>query len=99
MASFGVLVAAGESVRQRPQAQHTGVLLPPSATPRGRLTWARLPEPVALRLCREIDVLAGPSPQRLVPGRQPVERPEVSGNPLSTAAGNPSMVTVSRIPA
>lgn len=35
----------------------TSVLLPPTMTPRGPLTWARPPHPDALALCREIDVL------------------------------------------
>jgi hypothetical protein len=34
------------------------LLLPPTMTPRGPLTWARPPDPTALALCREIDVLA-----------------------------------------
>jgi len=34
------------------------LLLPPTMTPRGPITWIQLPEPDALRLCREIDVLA-----------------------------------------
>ncbi len=34
------------------------LLLPPTVTPRGPITWLQLPEPTALRLCREIDVLA-----------------------------------------
>jgi hypothetical protein len=39
--------------------QVTGtLLLPPTVTPRGPITWIQLPEPDALRLCREIDVLA-----------------------------------------
>ncbi len=36
----------------------TSLLLPPTMTPRGPLTWARSPHPTALALCREIDVLA-----------------------------------------
>ncbi len=36
----------------------TSLLLPPTMTPRGPLTWARAPHPTALALCREIDVLA-----------------------------------------
>ncbi|MGH3794102.1 MAG: hypothetical protein ACRDSP_04370 [Pseudonocardiaceae bacterium] len=36
----------------------TSVLLPPTMTPRGPLTWTRAPLPDALTLCREIDVLA-----------------------------------------
>ncbi|HEX2299345.1 MAG TPA: hypothetical protein VHH34_12675 [Pseudonocardiaceae bacterium] len=36
----------------------TSVLLPPTTSPRGPLTWARSPHPDALVLCREIDVLA-----------------------------------------
>lgn len=35
----------------------TSVLLPPTVTPRGPLTWTRAPLPNALTLCREIDVL------------------------------------------
>lgn len=39
--------------------QVTGnLLLPPTVTPRGPITWTQLPEPDALRLSREIDVLA-----------------------------------------
>ncbi|MGH3900827.1 MAG: hypothetical protein ACRDTA_21805 [Pseudonocardiaceae bacterium] len=39
--------------------QVTGtLLLPPTVTPRGPITWIQLPEPEALPLCREIDVLA-----------------------------------------
>jgi hypothetical protein len=34
------------------------LLLPPTVTPRGPITWIQLPEPDALPLCREIDVLA-----------------------------------------
>ncbi|HKR49082.1 MAG TPA: hypothetical protein VJT72_05780 [Pseudonocardiaceae bacterium] len=34
------------------------LLLPPTVTPRGPITWTQLPEPDALQLCREIDVLA-----------------------------------------
>ncbi|MGQ0778013.1 MAG: hypothetical protein ACT4NY_26985 [Pseudonocardiales bacterium] len=34
------------------------LLLPPTVTPRGPITWAQLPEPDTLRLSREIDVLA-----------------------------------------
>lgn len=34
------------------------LLLPPTVTTRGPITWTQLPEPDALRLCREIDVLA-----------------------------------------
>lgn len=33
-------------------------LLPPTMTPRGPLTWVYPPQPDALKLCREIDVLA-----------------------------------------
>ncbi|MGH3911474.1 MAG: hypothetical protein ACRDRM_11655 [Pseudonocardiaceae bacterium] len=36
----------------------TSLLLPPTMTPRGPLTWARSPHPTALALCREIDVLS-----------------------------------------
>lgn len=36
----------------------TSLLLPPTMTPRGPLTWARSLHPDALALCREIDVLA-----------------------------------------
>jgi hypothetical protein len=36
----------------------TSLLLPPTMTPRGPLTWTRAPLPNALALCREIDVLA-----------------------------------------
>lgn len=36
----------------------TSVLLPPTMTPRGPITWTRAPLPNALTLCREIDVLA-----------------------------------------
>lgn len=36
----------------------TSVLLPPTTTPRGPLTWSRAPLPNTLTLCREIDVLA-----------------------------------------
>ncbi|MGH3798276.1 MAG: hypothetical protein ACRDSP_25795 [Pseudonocardiaceae bacterium] len=36
----------------------TSLLLPPTTTPRGPLTWTRPPHPDALALCREIDVLA-----------------------------------------
>ncbi|MGQ0776176.1 MAG: hypothetical protein ACT4NY_17410 [Pseudonocardiales bacterium] len=36
----------------------TCLLLPPAMTPRGPLTWTYPPQPEALRLCREIDVLA-----------------------------------------
>jgi hypothetical protein len=37
----------------------TGVLLlPPTVTPRGPITWTRPPQPDSLRLCREIDVFA-----------------------------------------
>ncbi|MGH4014770.1 MAG: hypothetical protein ACRDSL_12760 [Pseudonocardiaceae bacterium] len=32
------------------------VLLPPSVTPRGPITWVHRPEPDSLRLCREIDL-------------------------------------------
>lgn len=39
--------------------QITGtLLLPPTVTPCGPITWVQLPEPDALLLCREIDVLA-----------------------------------------
>lgn len=34
------------------------LLLPPTVTPRGPLTWVCPPQPDALRLCREIDILA-----------------------------------------
>jgi len=34
------------------------LLLPPTVTPRGPITWAQLPDLDALRLSREIDVLA-----------------------------------------
>jgi hypothetical protein len=37
----------------------TGVLLlPPTVTPRGPITWVRPPQPDSLRLCREIDLFA-----------------------------------------
>ena len=36
----------------------TSLLLPPTMTPRGPLAWARPPDPTAMALCREIDVLA-----------------------------------------
>lgn len=36
----------------------TSILLPPTGTPRGPVTWTRAPLPDALALCREIDVLA-----------------------------------------
>jgi hypothetical protein len=35
----------------------SGVLLPPTVSPRGPLTWMQPPEPDSLRRCREIDVL------------------------------------------
>lgn len=39
--------------------QGAGTLpLPPTATPRGPITWVRTPQPDALRLCREIDLFA-----------------------------------------
>lgn len=39
--------------------QITGVLLlPPTLTPRGSITWVRAPQPDSLRLCREIDLFA-----------------------------------------
>lgn len=34
------------------------VLLPPTVTPRGQLTWIQPPGPDALRLCREVDLAA-----------------------------------------
>lgn len=34
------------------------LLLPPALTLRGPITWTQLPQPEALRLCREIDILA-----------------------------------------
>lgn len=34
------------------------LLLPPTATARGPITWIHPPEPHALTLCREIDVIA-----------------------------------------
>lgn len=34
------------------------LLLPPSVTPRGPITWIHPPEPYTLRHCREIDVIA-----------------------------------------
>lgn len=36
----------------------TGTLLPPTVTTRGPVRWVRPPQPDALRLCREADVLA-----------------------------------------
>lgn len=51
---FGVALPWPPDVRQV-----TGtLLLPPTFTPRGPVTRVRPPEPDALRLCREIDVLA-----------------------------------------
>lgn len=42
-----------------PVQQVAGTLpLPPTATPRGPITWVRTPQPEALRLCREIDLFA-----------------------------------------
>jgi hypothetical protein len=35
-----------------------GLLLPPSCTPRGPITWITIPQPDSLRLCREIDLFA-----------------------------------------
>ncbi|MGH3813153.1 MAG: hypothetical protein ACRDUV_11950 [Pseudonocardiaceae bacterium] len=50
----------------------TNLLLPPTMTPRGPLTWARSPHPTALALCREIDVLAA---LRTVQDRPPPTAP------------------------
>jgi hypothetical protein len=35
-----------------------GLLLPPTHTPRGPITWITSPQPNSLRLCREIDLFA-----------------------------------------
>ncbi|MGH3930779.1 MAG: hypothetical protein ACRDTF_12460 [Pseudonocardiaceae bacterium] len=51
---FGVPLPWPPCVRQVTGA----LLLPPTVTPRGPITWIRPPPPNALRLCREIDVLA-----------------------------------------
>jgi hypothetical protein len=53
--------------------QITGVLLPPTVTPRGPVTWARPPREDSLPLYREIDLFG--APRTVLGGCRPGDRP------------------------
>jgi hypothetical protein len=74
------------------------LLLPPTPTARGRLRWVRPPTPLALRLCREVDVRAAlstvlPRPPARSPGPGlPLTAPPAALRPLTpgrAGAGSP----------